>query len=276
MRAGALLLAFIAFWFGTAPLRADEPTFDGLPLPALPWLSEPASMPLVIQPRTDFNDMLRNRSTSATIDASSDLPFYSGRMKLTREATLLDSVQWLSNMESPDARELRDLPALSRDWKSEHSLKLPLPIEDSLFMFGKLDSAGDIDHSQNKLKTRTGFGWKWSPFAGSELQVRTGSLTTYEDDSMTMTRPTERAQLSFELEAKLVLFGPLQLQYVSEALPALVQADRNTLLHDLKLALPLGTNQEVSLGAKYRWDDSLAPTPWTQRTELYMGLKFER
>ncbi len=143
-----------------------------------------------------------------------------------------------------------------------------------MFMFSQVDSNGMIDQTQNKVKGRTGVGWKWLPFSGGEFQVRTGSLVTYEDVSQS--HATERSQLSVELQAKMALLGPLQLQYAGEALPAMVQTDRHTLLQDLKFALPFGTNRELSVGAKYRWEDTLTPTSWMQRAELYMGFKFQR
>jgi hypothetical protein len=78
------------------------------------------------------------------------------------------------------------------------------------------------------------------------------------------------------LQAKLALFGPLQLKYVGEALPAMTQSDRTTLSTDVKLAMPLGANQEFFVGAKYKWEDTLTPTPWVDRTQLYLGLTFQR
>jgi hypothetical protein len=169
---------------------------------------------------------------------------------------------------------LRDLPAAPRDWKAEHALDMPLPLQRSMFMFGEVNANGDVDQTTSKIKGRTGVGLKFTSLFGSELQVRTGPVVTYEE--LPQTPQTIKSQLSVELQAKVPLTGPLQLKYVSEALPALAQADHNTVLQDLKLALPLGTNREFSLGAKYKWDDSLNPTPWTQRAELYLGFKYER
>jgi len=206
-------------------------------------------------------------------DSDAEPLFPAGRVNLATQASF-DQAQLRSKIEAPDYRELRELPGLSRDWKAEHSLSVPLPTEQSLFMFGQINSSGDVDQTTNHVKTRTGLGWKVSPFTGSELQLRTGPVVIYDD--VAQSRPLERSQLSVELQAKVGLFGPLQLEYDSEALPALAQTDRNTLLHDIKIALPLGANRELSIGAKYRWDDSATATSWVQRAEMYLGFKFER
>jgi len=196
-----------------------------------------------------------------------------GRQKQSQES-LFEVIRWKSKWEMPDLRELRDEPALSRDWQAEQSLNLPLPLQESLFMFGQFATGGDVDHTQSHVKGRTGLGWKYSPFGGTELQVRTGPVVSYTDDQQT--RTLERSQLSVEMQAKLDLFGPLQLQYAGEALPSFAQADRHQLLQDVKVAVPFGTNRELSVGAKYRWEETLTPTPWLQRAEIYMGLRFQR
>jgi hypothetical protein len=217
-----------------------------------------------------FVEVLRSPTQDGSAGSASPL---AGRFNLASEWSI-EQARWRSKLEAPDYRDLREVPASPRDWKAEHALDMPLPVDRSLFMFGQVNANGDVDQTTSKVKGRTGFGWKCTPFFGSELQVRTGSLVTYED--VPQSRPTERSQLSVELQAKIALIGPLQLQYAAEALPALAQTDRNTLLHDVKIALPMGTNRELSIGAKYHWDDALAPTPWTQRAELYLGFKFER
>jgi len=179
-----------------------------------------------------------------------------------------------SNLDLSDPRDPKAIPV--RDWKANQSLNVPLPVSQSAFMFGNVDSSGNsLDNQSVNMKGRTGLGWKWAPFGGSELQFKTGTLMSYASASTTSTA-TSTTQLSVALQAKLDLLGPLQLQYSGEALPAVLQTDHHTLLTDLKLAVPLGANQEVYLGAKYKWEDTTTPSPWTDRTQLYLGLKFQR
>jgi hypothetical protein len=195
------------------------------------------------------------------------------RLKLNRDSDF-DIGHVKSQLEIPDSRALRENPYLSRDWKSEHSLRVPLPVSESIFVYGDYQSGGDtFVNQQVKIKGRTGVGVKFTPFSGSELQFRTGQLINYAD--LYAVRPQEKSQLSLELQAKLDLFGPFQLQYSGEALPAFSPAERHALQQDLKIALPLGTNREIHIGAKYRWEE-LSTTPWMDRAQLYLGIKFQR
>jgi hypothetical protein len=248
----------------------DDLLPDWLPSPAPPkdiWdlnHEQPVS-----RPGEEFSDLLLRVAGNPGVTSRVD----SDRFKLSQESsTNLGKVS--SSLDLPDPRDPRTLPY--RDWKTTHALNMPLVGFESIFMFSNVDSSGDsLDHQMINMKSRTGFGWKWSPFGGSELQLKTGTVMTYADTLSSTARSQERSQLSVALQAKLDLFGPLQLQYSGEALPAMAQSGR-TLLTDVKLAMPLGSNQEMYLGAKYKWEDSLAPTPWLDRAQLYMGLKFQR
>jgi hypothetical protein len=248
---------------------------DGEPV----WLPPP-------KPRAMFWDLSRDVPDSRPDEGFSDLLLHVSRpdtgfgmqsdpyrLKLSRESAF-DAAKVKASLELPDSREMQGAPFLARDWKGSHSVNVPLPVAESVFVFGEHESSGDaLNNQSTKIKGRTGFGWKWSPFHGGELQVRTGTLVNYSD-LYNPARPAEKSQLSVELQAKLALFGPLQLQYSGEALPALTAADRNSLLQDLKIALPFGTNREFQFGAKYRWDE-LRSSPWLDRAQIYVGLKFQ-
>lgn len=223
----------------------------------------------VFDPKNDFINIL-----NASNSTESDWRNKAGRFNLSRELAV-ERILLKSNLEWPDHRELREIPSHPRDWKAEESLNFPIADRESLFVFGKLDSSGDtFNNQQLKMRGKTGVGWKYSLFEGSEVQFRTGPLVKLEE--AWQTRSMDRSQWSIEMQAKLALFGPLQLQYAGEALPAFTPAERRTLQQDLKLALPFGANREMHIGAKYRWEDVLAPTPWLDRTQLYLGLKFDR
>jgi hypothetical protein len=237
------------------------------PQPAL-WnvfdVAEPA------RPGEQFSDLLLRISGGANSTNRFDPDRY--KLKQTSE---LNFVKVSSDLDMADPRDPRAIPF--RDWKTTHSLNVPLPVSDSIYMFGDVNSSGNsLDHQMVNMTGRTGLAWKMSPFGGSELQFRTGTLTTYSDNTNPQVKGQERSQLSIALQAKLALLGNLQLQYSGEALPATAQADRSSLLTDVKLAMPLGTNREFYFGAKYKWEDALVPTPWVDRAQLYLGLKFER
>ena len=206
-------------------------------------------------------------------DPWQDLRYDPGRLKVSRES-LVEWAKVQANLDLLDTRELRDAPWRTRNWRAEESLNVPLPVSESLYLFGRLDSEGEVyDNRRLRLTGKTGLGWKWSPFAKSELQLRGGPVVNVSDVYNPI-GAQEKSHWSVEMQAKLDLFGPLQLQYSGEALPALIQAERHTLLQDVKLALPFGGNREFHIGAKYRWED-LSATPWLDRAQLYLGLKLQ-
>ena len=263
MRAMVLAIICGSIPGATATVLADDLEPDWLPPPLQQkplWDLYRDTAPA--RPGEDFSALLLHASRNTTDTAPRAA---SGRLNLSGESSI-ENALLKSKIDLPDVRELRELPFLSRDWTAQQTVNLSLPAVESVFLYGNFDSKGDTYNSQQvKVKGKTGVGWKWTPFGGSELQVRTGPIVSFQ----------ERSQLSVELQAKVALFGPLQLQYSGEALPAIVQTDRHTFLQDLKLAVPLGVNHEFHVGAKYRWEDSLSSTPWMDRAQLYMGLKFQ-
>jgi hypothetical protein len=236
-----------------------------------PWDPAPAETPPAAQPWEEFTNLLKQ--SEPTFDPWQGLRYNPGRLKLTRES-IVETAKVQSTLELADYRELRQTPWRGDGWRAENSLNVPLPAAESLFVFGKFDSTGEVDDNRHvRMTGKTGLGWKWAPFAKSEVQFRSGPVMNVSDVYNPL-RPQQKSQLSVELQAKTDLFGPLQLQYSGEALPALLDADRHTILQDLKLAVPFGSNREFHIGAKYRWQD-LSPLPWLDRTQLYLGLKFQ-
>jgi len=239
---------------------AEEPEF---PWPAMPvraplWDREFA--PARSLPGEHFTDLLRQ--TLPSPEFRSPL-FLSTDQRSTPDPSSLKVIDRLD-------------PTYNNEWRTEKTLLVPLPVADSLFMFGSFDSSGDGDDpKQLRWHGKTGIGWKWVPIAGSELQVRSGPVMR-SPEWIEPGRLIDRSQWSVELQARIDLFGPLQLKYSGEALPALTATERLALFQDIKLAVPFGLNREVHVGARFRWEDSFTPTPWLDRTELYLGIKLKR
>lgn len=253
-------------WEAIAPLA--PPMFPQAGPWDAPAVAEP---PPPVRPREEFANLLKQ--VEPTADPWFGLRYEPARLKLTRES-IVETAKFNSSVDFADHRELRHMPWRGGDWRAEESLNMPLPAVDSLFVYGKLDSEGETyDSRRVRMTGKTGLGWKWAPFAKSELQFRSGPVLNMADVYNPF-GPQQKSQLSVELQAKVALFGPLQLQYLGEALPALLEADRNTVLQDLKLAVPFGSNREFHIGARYRWED-LNPSPWADRTQFYLGLKFQ-
>ncbi len=203
----------------------------------------------------------------------------SARLSLTQQSNL-EYVRLQSKFDLPDSNEILSIPYFGRNWNAEQSINVPfpvsLPVAEAMFVYGQMGSNGDaIDNQTTKLTGKTGLGWKWSPQNGYELQLKGGPLVAYAD-LYTPTRFHEPSQMSIELQAKMALFGPLQLQYTGEALPAMTATDHDQLKQDFKLAVPFGVGNQFYVGAKYKWDGPAPTTSWMDRAQVYFGLQFTR
>jgi hypothetical protein len=183
-----------------------------------------------------------------------------------------------TKLEIPNANEVL-LPYASRSWKAQDKVQIPVPVSvplaEQLFVYGQLDGSGDAlsKSSQTSLFTKSGVGVKWTLIAGSELQLRYATLLSYSD-SINPGRFLERAQPAVEVNAKMPLFGPLEIEYTGSALPAVSRLDSDSFKHEVRLAVPLNGDNEFEFGARYRWDMTQETTPWVDRAELFIGLKF--
>ncbi len=171
-----------------------------------------------------------------------------------------------------------------RDWTTEDRFQIPvpiaLPVAERLFVYGQVSGSGDaLNNRTTTLSGKTGVGVKWSPLGATEVQLRYGTLLNYAD-LYGATRFQERPQPAFEVLAKLPLLGAWQLEYTGSAQPAMQTAARDQLKQELRLAVPLGADNEFEVGARYRWEVLPGPaataTPWLDRAQLFMGLKFRR
>jgi hypothetical protein len=176
-------------------------------------------------------------------------------------------------------------PFSGRNWNTEDRFQIPvpipLPVAERLFVFGQVLGSGDaLDNRTTTLSGKTGVGVKWSPLGATEVQLRYGTWLNYAD-VYGATRFQERPQPAIEVLAKMPLIGAWHLDYTGSALPAVQTTVRDQFKQELRLAVPLnGGDNEFEFGARYRWEvqptPTAAPTPWVDRAELFMGLKFRR
>lgn len=181
-----------------------------------------------------------------------------------------------TKLELPDPNEVLN-PYSSRNWKAQEKLNIPvpipLPIAEQLFVYGQLDGSGDaLNNHQANLYGKTGVGLKWSLPAKTELQLRYATLLSHSDD-VTAGKYLERAQPSVEVMARVPLMGPLAMEYTGSAIPAVNRADTDQLKQELRFALPLTGDNELEFGARYRWEYVPVNTPWTDRAQLFLGVK---
>jgi hypothetical protein len=177
-----------------------------------------------------------------------------------------------SKLEMPDPQEVTS-PYGGRDWKAQEKLQIPVPIPvplaEQLFVYGQIDGSGDaIRQQQTALSGKTGVGVKWALIAGSELQLRYATLLKYAD----VDGPS-RAQPAVELNARLPLIGPLELEYTGSAIPAVGRSDTDQFKQELRFAYPLRGDNELEFGARYRWEFTPTPSPWLDRAQLFLGVK---
>jgi hypothetical protein len=176
-----------------------------------------------------------------------------------------------------DAADEDRVPAYRRAWSTEESLKVSLA--QPVYVYGQVGATSDAADAQAVQFTgKTGIGLRWEPLPKSELQLRTATEVSYGDPNAPLARYAAPAtsQLALELLAKAPLMGPLRMEYTGTALPARTLTERDQLKQDLRVAMPLGEAGQVHVGARYRWDGPLTPTPWIDRAELYMGLSLKR
>lgn len=181
----------------------------------------------------------------------------------------------VTRIEVPNPGEIT-VPHLGRNWYAEERLHVPvpltLPVADQLFMFGQFYGSGDsLNNQQTSINGKTGVGMKWS-LIGTDVQLRYATIFAYAD----MYRPTrfsERTLPALEILANRSFIGPLQIEYMGSAIPALTPADRDQFRQELRFALPLQGENELEFGARYRWEYGPGALPWVDRAQLFFGVK---
>jgi Protein of unknown function, DUF481 len=167
-------------------------------------------------------------------------------------------------------------PSIRNTWETDESLRMPLG--GPLFVFGQLGaSSPSVEQQQLKWLGKTGVGVKLKPWPLQEVQVRGGPAVRYDDTSLTRGQSPERSELFLEAVTKLPLpvVGPLNVEYTSYAVPAATPSDHNQINQDFKLAVPLSSGGQFHVGAKYKWENAAAATPWVERMEIYMGVQLK-
>jgi hypothetical protein len=200
-----------------------------------------------------------------------------GRWKFQREQ-VGDLFTRKSKFDAPDPNELLT-PYSGRTWKAQEKVQIPvpipLPVAEQIFVYGQLDGSGDaLNNHQANLYGKTGVGLKWLLPAKSELQLRYATLLSHSDD-VTAGRYLERAQPAVELMARMPIYGPLAVEYTGSAIPAVTRADTDQFKQELRFAIPLTGDNELEFGARYKWE-YVPVTPWTDRAEIFLGVKFRR
>lgn len=183
----------------------------------------------------------------------------------------------VSRLEMPDPTEVA-IPFAGRNWLAEERMQIPvpvpIPVAEQLFVYGQVRGSGDaLNNQATTLTGKTGVGLRWSLIGKSEMQLRYGTIFSYAD-LYGPPRTQDGAKPAVEVVATVPLLGPWELEYTGAALPAVSRADPGQFRQELRFALPIRGDGELEFGARYNWLDAPNTIPWTDRAQLFFGLKF--
>lgn len=200
-----------------------------------------------------------------------------GQLEIRQEHS--EPIRYLkSKVDVPDAWE-DDLGFRPRNWKADEQLRLTLPDVKNLYVFGQFKGYGDLNRNDKAEVTgKSGVGVKWNVnlLTETEMQVRTGRQLYVADTSTATPLAWANSQLLFEFLARVPIYQGIDLEYTGSALGANTITNRDSIIQDLRLNLPIGKRNELYLGATLRLDGQPGPTPWTDRGEIYFGLTIKR
>jgi hypothetical protein len=178
------------------------------------------------------------------------------------------------------AKYERDLallePAKSASWATDESVKVS--VAGPLYFFGQFGLSSTEIEQHPQWKGKYGVGVKLKPRILKELQVRGGPTMRSDDSGQWARGPSgELTELFVEASTQLGLpgLGPIKLEYTSVTESA-AAGERSQINQDFRLARPLPRGGQVHVGAKYRWDEAPAETPWVDRMQVYMGIELKR
>ncbi len=170
----------------------------------------------------------------------------------------------------------KDSPFERGEWSTEDLFAVPLT--GPVYLFTEVAMNGQYSADQAmKVVGRTGVLWKMPLGEGNALEVRGGPAVKY-NDALKLEKGRDPGQMQWEVKAKAPLIGPLGLEYLGEALPALTPEERTQLKSDVFVFLPVsGGAGKIKLGAKHRWESGQQEARSTSNLmQLYLGLEIGR
>jgi len=166
-----------------------------------------------------------------------------------------------------------DDPFAARKWHAEEAVRFGFA--DTLFFFGQVGAGSETASAQDfKVVGRYGVGCKLTPWPRSEVLLRGGPVLTYADP-LGPERVPPQSEFQLEVQCKWPLLGPIKLEYVGLARPALVPTERR-INHDVRFAFPLGGSGQLQVGARHQWENVPVPKPLVESGQLYFGLELRR
>jgi hypothetical protein len=161
-------------------------------------------------------------------------------------------------------------PTAAHAWQTDQALRLSML--GPFFVYGNLGTKIDTQMPQSsQVAGQTGLACKLPVGSLAELQVRSGPRLTYVDPL----RSTVRSQSDWllEIQARCPLVYGVGLEYQGTAIPATSTMQHDQVNQDVHLAIPVGSNGKVQVGAKQSWLSNTAPQPLAITMQLYLGVQ---
>jgi hypothetical protein len=170
------------------------------------------------------------------------------------------------------ATNIWDDPSWQRAWQTDDSWQLGLA--GPLSVFGQVGANSDeAGQSNMKVSGRTGLACKVPVASLAEVTLRSGPGVSYTDPLHPL-RTTGRSDWLLEVQARWPLLFGIGLEYQGSAMPSLTPLQQDMINQDFRLAMQLGSNTKVKLGAKRQWSGVLDQrATGTDNTQLYLGLE---
>lgn len=168
-----------------------------------------------------------------------------------------------------------DTPFERGEWSTEDLVAVPMV--GPFYVFGCVEMGGDYAADQNvRMIGRTGVLWKAQLTDKSAIEVRGGPSVRY-NDALRLEKVRDQGSMMWEFKAKAPLvLGPLGVEYLGEALPAVTPVDRSQVNSDLALYLPV-SGGKVKLGARHRWEDGNQEARSSSNfMQWYLGIEIGR
>ena len=171
----------------------------------------------------------------------------------------------------------KDSPFERGNWSTEDLFAVPL--SGPLYVFGEVSMEGQYAADQAmKMAGKTGVLWRLPVTEKHAIEVRGGPTLKY-NDAMKIEKGKDTGTMLWEVKAKApLLLGPVGLEYLGEAQPAITPDARTQLQQDVNLFLPFNDGAgKFKIGAKHRWE------PGTQEArsvsnlmQIYFGIEIGR
>jgi hypothetical protein len=166
----------------------------------------------------------------------------------------------------PEARA-DHLPPLPVAWKREDAWDCPLA--GPFAVFGKLNGA------DARVEGKAGLCCKLGLWRDAAVELRSGPSVVCSEP-LRQDRASERVEWLLDVQARWPLLAGVGLEYQGTAAPALTPLDRDRLVQEMRLALPVGDGGKIKIGARRTWESSDTSRAGPSAAELYLGLELFR